>query len=81
MNNKQAFAKLMKIQRTNKDFSQDCEDVMQYITELAAAADLAARNLKSAAMGRTENTAHNATVVEGMLDKLILKSPSHGGDI
>ena len=65
MNNKQAFAKLMKIQRTNKDFSQDCEDVMH---ELAAAADLAARNLKSAAMG-------------GMLDKLILKSPSHGGDI
>ena len=38
-------------------------------------------NLRSAAMGHTENTAHNATVVEGMLDKLILKFPSHGGDI
>ena len=50
--------------------------------EGATASDrVAASNLRSAAMGHTENTAHNATVVEGVLDKLILKFPSHGGDI
>ena len=81
MNNGQAFAKLMKIQRANKDLEGDCEDLMQYITELAAAAKLAESNLFEAACGRTENIRHNHGVVSGKLDKLIMQPPSHGGDI
>ena len=81
MNNGQAFTALLKIQRASPEHAEAAEALMQYITELAAAASLASSNLSSAAKGHTENTSHNAGVVEGLLDKLILKSPSHGGDI
>lgn len=81
MNNGQAFESLLKIQRTSPEHTDAAEALMQYVTELAAAAALAASNLRQAAMGHNENTAHNARVIDGMLDKLILKSPSHGGDI
>lgn len=81
MNNGQAFAKLMEIQRANKDLARDCEDLMQYITELAVAAKLAESNLFAAVCGRTENIRHNYEVVSGKLDKLVVRPPSHGGDI
>ena len=81
MNNGQAFAKLMKIQRTSPEHAEAAEALMQYITELAVAAKLAESNLFDAVCGRTENIRHNHGVVSEKLDKLILQPPSHGGDI
>ena len=81
MNNGQAFAALIKIQRTSPENAEAAEELMQYITELAAAADLAESNLFSVVCGHTENIRHNHKIVSEKLDKLIMQPPSHGGDI
>lgn len=78
MNNGQAYEALIKMQRAGH---AEAEQVMNYISELAAALRVAEDNLRLSAAGDTENLAYNAQIIEQMVDRLLLRSPSHGADI
>lgn len=83
MNNGQAFAALLRIKRSNPEHGELVESVMDYITDLAVAADLAGDNLALAArqLQNDRIIPHNARIVANQLDELISRGPSHGNDI
>lgn len=68
MNNVQAITKLAALQRAG----HDVDELMDYIAELAAALELASRNLTMATEGSSDRvTSHNAAIVAARVEKLV----------